>query len=139
MNGHRAVLMLALLFGCGEGESLQHAKLLDSEGQVLLVLRVGIADTEYERQEGLRLYGPLDANEALLLVFPTEARVCIGNEGVPFSVDLLYLDASYDVIASEPNMTPNDPGPRCQPGARMVLELNAGELPESKPMKLELL
>jgi len=139
VNGHRAVLMLALLFGCGEGESLQQAKLFDAEGQVLLALRVAIADTEYERQEGLRLYGPLEANEALLLVFPAEARVCIGNEGVPFSVDLLYLDGSYDVIATERNMTPNDPGPHCQPGVRMVLELNAGELRESKPVKLELL
>jgi hypothetical protein len=131
--------MLALLFGCGDPESLLRAELFDSEGEVLLALRVRIADTEYERQEGLRLYGPLDENEALLLVFPTETRVCIGNEGVPFSVDLLYLDAGYDVIAAERNMTSNDPGPYCHPGARMVLELNAGELPESKPMKLELL
>jgi hypothetical protein len=131
--------MFALLFGCGDPESLQRAELFDSEGEVLLALRVRIADTEYERQEGLRLYGPLDENEALLLVFPTETRVCIGNEGVPFSVDLLYLDAGRDLIATERNMAPNDPGPYCHPGVRMVLELNAGELPDSKPMKLELL
>jgi len=137
MSKSLAVLALALIFGCGDGESLQRAELLDSEGQVLLGLRVAIADTEYERQEGLRLHGPLDENEALLLVFPTEARVCIANDGVPFSVDLAYLDAGYNLIAAERNVAPNDPGPYCHPGAQMVLELNAGELPPSNLMKLE--
>jgi hypothetical protein len=134
----RTLLVLALILGCGDGESLQRAELLDAEGQVLLALRLAIADTEYERQEGLRLHGPLHENEALLLVFPTESRVCIANDGVPFSVDLVYLDAGYDVIAIERKMAPNDPGPYCHPGAQMVLELNAGELPQSNPMKLEL-
>jgi len=138
VNKSRTLLLLALILGCGDGESLQRAELLDSEDQVLLALRLAIADTEYERQEGLRLHGPLHENEALLLVFPTETRICITNAGVPFSIDLVYLDAGYDVVAIERNMAPNDPGPYCHPGAQMVLELNAGELPQSNPMKLEL-
>ncbi len=139
MSRSLALWMLALGFGCGDGESLQRAELFDSEGHVLLALRVAIADTEYERQEGLRLHGPLDENEALLLVFPRETLLCITNDGVPFSVDLVYLDAGYGVIATERNMAPNDPGPYCHPGAKMVLELSAGDLPQSKLMKLELL
>jgi len=137
MNRSLALLMLALVFGCGDGESPQRAEILDSEGHVLLALRVAIADTEYERQEGLRLHGPLDENESLLLLFPTEALICISNDGVPFSVDLVYLDAGSAVIGTERNMAPNDPGPYCHLGAKMVLELNAGELPQSNPMKLE--
>jgi uncharacterized membrane protein (UPF0127 family) len=65
-----------------------------------------LAETEYERQEGLRLHGPLAENEALLLVFPTETQVCITNTGVPFPIHVLYISATHQVTATEPNIPP---------------------------------
>ena len=110
-----ALLLLAATASCGESQSTQRAHLLDSDGNVLLELEIALAETEYERQEGLRLHGPLAENEALLLVFPKEAQVCITNTGVSFPIDVLYLSASRQVIATEPNIPPNAPGPYCHP------------------------
>jgi len=123
-------MLLAGLASCGTDQPTQRAHLLDAEGNILLELHIALADTEYERQEGLRLHGPLANNEALLLVFPTETRICISNTGVPFPIDVLYLSAANQVIATELNIPPNTPGPYCHP-AQQVLELQGDTLPPS--------
>ena len=132
-----ALLLLAATGSCGESQSTQRAHLLDPDGNVLLELEITLAETEYERQEGLRLHGPLAENEALLLVFPTETQVCITNTGVPFPIHVLYLSASQQVIATEPNIPPNAPGPYCHP-AQLALELKGDTLPPFNYAKLEL-
>jgi len=132
-----ALLLLAATGSCGESQSTQRAHLLDPDGNVLLELEITLAETEYERQEGLRLHGPLAENEALLLVFPTETQVCITNTGVPFPIHVLYLSASQQVIATEPNIPPNAPGPYCHP-AQLALELRGDTLPPFNYAKLEL-
>ena len=132
-----AILLFTGIVGCGKGEPVRHARLLDAEGKVQLELEVAIADTEYERQEGLRLHGPLSEHEGLLLVFPTETQVCITNTGVPFPIDIVYVSATRQVIATEPNIPPSAPGPYCHP-AQLVLELYGGALRPSNYAKLEL-
>jgi uncharacterized membrane protein (UPF0127 family) len=132
------VLLLAALTHCGDAQPSRNARLLDANGAVLLELEVSIASTEYERQEGLRLHGPLTENEALLLVFPQETEVCITNSGVPFPIDVLYLSKNNQVLASEPNIPPNAPGPYCHPQTKSALELNGDRIRGANYSKLEL-
>ena len=132
-----ALLLLIGVAGCGESQPAQRARLLDADGNVQLELEIAIAETEYERQEGLRLHGPLAENEALLLVFPKEAQVCITNTGVPFPIQVLYISTTHQITAAEPHIPPNAPGPYCHP-ARLALELNGDTLSPSNYAKLEL-
>ncbi len=94
--------------GCGETEPTPRGRLLDDHGDLQLELSIAVAETDYERQEGLRLHGPLAKNEALLLVFPKETQVCITNAGVPFPID---LSATRQVIATEHHVPAHAPGP----------------------------
>jgi len=132
-----ALLLLIGVAGCGESQPAQRARLLDADGNVQLELEIAIAETEYERQEGLRLHGPLAENEALLLVFPKEAQVCITNTGVPFPIQVLYISTTHQITAAEPHIPSNAPGPYCHP-ARLALELNGDTLPPFNYAKLEL-
>ena len=132
-----ALLLLIGVAGCGESQPAQRARLLDADGNVQLELVLAIAETEYERQEGLRLHGPLAENEALLLVFPKEAQVCITNTGVPFPIQVLYISTTHQITAAEPHIPSNAPGPYCHP-ARLALELNGDTLPPFNYAKLEL-
>jgi len=132
-----ALLLLIGVAGCGESQPAQRARLLDADGNVQLELEIAIAETEYERQEGLRLHGPLAENEALLLIFPRESEVCITNTGVPFPIHVLYITATHQITATQPDIPPNAPGPYCHP-ARLALELNGDTLPPSNYAKLEL-
>ena len=133
-----ALLLLIGVAGCGQSQPAQRARLLDADGNVQLELELAIAETEYERQEGLRLHGPLAENEALLLVFPKEAQVCITNTGVPYPIDVLYLSASRHLIAIDLNIPPNAPGPYCHPATQLLLELKGDTLPPLNYAKLEL-
>ena len=104
-----ALLLLIGVAGCGESQPAQRARLLDADGNIQLELEIAIAETEYERQEGLRLHGPLAENEALLIIFPRESEVCITNTGVPLPIHVLYISATHQVTATEPNIPPNAP------------------------------
>ena len=132
-----ALLLLICATGCGESLPAQRARLLDADGNVQLELEIAIAETEYERQEGLRLHGPLAEDEALLLVFPKEAQVCITNTGVPFPIHVLYISATHQVTAIQPGVPPNAPGPYCHP-AQLALELRGDTLAPFNYAKLEL-
>ena len=110
-----ALLLLICATGCGESLPAQRARLLDADGNVQLELEIAIAETEYERQEGLRLHGPLAEDEALLLVFPKEAQVCITNTGVPFPIHVLYISATHQVTAIRTPRSPQRPRPLLPP------------------------
>jgi len=132
-----ALVLLMGLSSCGESQPAHRARLLDADGNVQLELKIAIAETEYERREGLRLHGPLAENEALLLIFPRESEVCITNTGVPFPIHVLYISQTHQITATEPNIPPNAPGPYCHP-AHLALELKGDTLPPLNYAKLEL-
>ena len=137
----RKAIALVLLMGiasCGESPPPLHARLLDTDGNVQVELEISIAETEYERQEGLRLHGPLAENQALLLIFPREAQVCISNTGVPFPIDVLYISSSHQITATEPHIPANAPGPYCHPATQLALELRGDTLPPLDYAKIEL-
>jgi uncharacterized membrane protein (UPF0127 family) len=133
-----ALLLLVAIGSCGNDQTTHHGLLVDANGEVQLELEITIARTEYERQEGLRLHGPLAENAALLLVFPTEAEVCISNAGVPFPIDVLFLSASGHVIAAQTNIPADSNGLYCHPNTAMALELPGDTVLSSNHSKLEL-
>jgi uncharacterized membrane protein (UPF0127 family) len=133
-----ALLLLAAIASCGNDQTTHHGLLVDANGEAQLELEITIARTEYERQEGLRLHGPLAENAALLLVFPTEAEVCISNAGVPFPIDVLFLSASGHVIGAQTSIPADSSGPYCHPNTAMALELSEDTLVPSNHSKLEL-
>jgi uncharacterized membrane protein (UPF0127 family) len=131
-----ALLLLIGVTSCGEGQPAQHARLLDADGNVQLELELVIAETEYERQEGLRLHGPLAEDEALLLVFPRESQVCISNTGVPFPIQVLYISQAHQITATE-HIPAQAPGPYCHPATQLALELRGDTLHPLNYAKLQ--
>jgi uncharacterized membrane protein (UPF0127 family) len=131
-----ALLLLIGVTSCGEGRPAQHARLLDADGNVQLELELVIAETEYERQEGLRLHGPLAEDEALLLVFPRESQVCISNTGVPFPIQVLYISQAHQITATE-HIPAQAPGPYCHPATQLALELRGDTLHPLNYAKLQ--
>ena len=131
----RKAIALVLLIGiasCGESPPPLHARLLDTDGNVQVELEISIAETEYERQEGLRLHGPLAENQALLLIFPREAQVCISNTGVPFPIQVLYISQAHQITATE-HIPAQAPGPYCHPATQLALELRGDTLHPLNP------
>jgi len=116
------------MVGCSAPDPALRGRLVSADGRTQLELTISIADTEYTRQEGLRLHGPLNDGEGLLLVFPTQSTVCITNAGVPFPIDVLYLSEAGLVTATEREIQPEAPGPFCHPDTAMVLELPGSTL-----------
>ena len=71
---------------------------------------------------------PLGPDEALLLPFPIEDRICIVNDGVGFAIDALYASGDGTVVAIERAIPAGDAEPRCHDGVQRVVETSAGEL-----------
>ena len=138
MRQELSLVMLLGSVGCGDTEPTPRARLVDEDGRVQLDLAIAIAETDYERQEGLRLHGPLAKNEALLLVFPKETKVCISNTGVPFPIDVVFLSATRQVIATRRQIPAHAPGPYCHSDTQLALELNGDTLHSLNYLKLEL-
>ena len=136
MKNAVALLLLIGVTSCGEGQPAQHARLLDADGNVQRELELVIAETEYERQEGLRLHGPLAEDEALLLVFPRESQVCISNTGVPFPIQVLYISQAHQITATE-HIPAQAPGPYCHPATQLALELRGDTLHPLNYAKLQ--
>ncbi|MGB8329180.1 MAG: DUF192 domain-containing protein [Polyangiales bacterium] len=133
-----ALLLLVSIGSCSDDPAAQRGRLVGADGEAQLELTITIAQTEYERQEGLRLHGPLAEDAALLLIFPTETEVCISNAGVPFPIDILFLSADGEVLAARPMIPANSDVPRCHPNTGMVLELRGDSLQPFNCSKLEL-
>lgn len=112
------------LFGCQDGAPV--ARIDSPEGEERLTVRVELAVTAEERMRGLRDRNSLPEDQGLLLVFPVTGEVCVVNDGVPFAIDAVFVDAEGVVTAVERAIPADDPTPRCHPLTRRVLELAAG-------------
>jgi len=132
------LLLLGVVGGCGDDQPTQRGALVDADGNVQLELEITIAATEHERQEGLRLHGPLNEGTALLLVFPRETEVCISNAGVDFPIDVLFLSARRQIISAQPDIPANAPGPYCRAGTGLALELPGHTLRSLNSVELKL-
>ena len=101
-------------------------RVVGPDGAERLHACASLAETAPERRRGLKDRESLGPNEGLLIVFPTEGEVCIENGGVAFAIDVVYLDASGEVVAVERDVPAGDDTARCHDPVQRVLELPAG-------------
>lgn len=92
-----------------------------------IALRVAIADNFFTRFKGLMLRKGLAPGEGLLLKNCAAIHCCF----MRFSIDAVYLDGNLRVVGTE-TVKPWRLGGRF-PGARHVLELEAGRARELLP------
>ena len=89
--------------------------------------RVGIADTQPLRQQGLSGTEQLDSDEGLLFVFEEEGLYGFWMKDMNYPIDILWFDESLSLVHIERNVSP-DTFPTSfvsDEPARFVLELNA--------------
>ena len=91
-------------------------------GQVI-VSRGKVADNFWTRFKGLIGSPPLEEGEGLLIV-PSSS---IHTHFMSFTIDVLYIDKTQQVLAMDENMKPWRMG-RIHRGGRFVLELPAGTI-----------
>ena len=121
----RIVLALGLLV-CVACDGTRFVGFEDTSGVVTSIFAVTIADTAAERAAGLRDRPALQDNEALWLRFPVTDEICIVNSGVPYDIDVLFVDEDDAVIAIERGVPAEDATARCVMDTRSVVEVVAG-------------
>ncbi len=114
----------ALATSCRESTRYDATLRETAGGEPILTLRVGLAEDELARREGLRAYPPLVPGQGLLLLFPGTSEVWI---------DAIFVDARGDVIQIERAIPAHDERARCVPETRAVLEVLAGAAGGARP------
>lgn len=100
--------------------------------------RVGIADTQEERHQGLSGREGLNDNGGLLFIFDKSERHGIVMRDMKFAIDIIWLDESYKVVGLTENAQPDSyPQTVYYPdsGARYVLEMPAGTIAQENIMQ----
>lgn len=96
-----------------------------------------IAKTTAEREKGLGGIKNLDANQSLILAFPSDDKWKIGMKDMKVPIDIIWLDKDKKVIHIVKNASPENPTnitftPKYS--ARYVIEVPAGTV-DSKTIK----
>lgn len=88
-----------------------------------------IADTPDKQQLGLGQRDKLDERQGMVFPYDQPGQRCFWMKGMRFSIDMIWLDASKEIVAIKPDVSPSTyPENFCPPQpAQYVVELNAGE------------
>lgn len=91
-------------------------------------LTVAIADTAYRREQGLSNIASLPEDHGLLFAFSKSDRYGIWMKNMQFSIDIVWFDDNFRVIAIEEDVTPESYPDVYRPEdpARYILEASAG-------------
>ena len=94
--------------------------------------RVEVADGHEERARGLMFRDSLEEGHGMLFIHDREERQAYWMKNTRIPLDILYFDASLQLVSQQRNVPPCSAGDRCpsypsQAPALYVLELNAGE------------
>ncbi|MCE2612824.1 DUF192 domain-containing protein [Flavobacteriaceae bacterium D16] len=94
---------------------------------LLTRLDIEIADSDYEIQTGLMYREEMDANEAMLFVFPDMEFHSFYMKNTLIPLDIIFIDDQLRVVNFKQNATPLDEAgiPSGLP-VQYVLEVNAG-------------
>ena len=91
-------------------------------------VRVTVADTPSEREQGLSGQSGLNSDEGMLFIFPTDGIFAFWMKDMLFSIDMVWISAEgkivYIVHSASPDSYPDSFVP--DTAARYVLELPAG-------------
>lgn len=87
------------------------------------------ASTTKELADGLGGYSSLPIHEGMLFDFPQSAVQCFWMKDMHFALDMIWLNASKNVVFLKENVSPDTyPEAFCPPEpAKYVIELNAGQ------------
>lgn len=123
-----AVLLLAACAGSDGAPSPATVTLTveDAEGRAVATLTAELAATPAERQRGLMFRQSLGEDEAMLFVYPAEARGAFWMKDTPIPLTIAFLAADGRVLELIDGRPFDET--RLQPDApyRHALEVNAG-------------
>lgn len=93
---------------------------------------VEVADTDETRARGLMFRDSLAEGHGMFFIHEREERLAYWMKNTRIPLDILYFDASLQLVSQQRNVPPCSLGDRCPPypsraPALYVLELNAGE------------
>ncbi len=91
-------------------------------------LKVSIADSDGEREQGLSGIFGLDDDQGMLFVFDKPGYYQMWMKGMIFPLDIIWLDSNFNVITIRKNIDPTtfpDTFTSTSP-AEYVLEINGG-------------
>lgn len=91
-------------------------------------VKVELAITSAEKEKGLSARQGLDENEGMLFVFDKPGEYAFWMKDMNFAIDIVWLDASNQVVHIEKNATPESYPNTFNPGvdAKYVLEVISG-------------
>jgi uncharacterized membrane protein (UPF0127 family) len=96
-------------------------------GNAPIRLKVEIAAADGERQKGLMFRERLGDDEGMLFLFPTERYNSFWMHNTLIPLDMIFIDADWNVVGVVENATPLTDDPRrVDRMSRYVLEVNAG-------------
>ncbi|MAO07662.1 MAG: hypothetical protein CL596_03010 [Alteromonas sp.] len=136
-----ASILVAVSFGCKEKpeskEVLTKEVIFKKEGElqlkkassdsVLVSLEIEIAEDEYETQTGLMYRKEMQKNRGMLFIFEAETPRSFYMKNTEFPLDIIFLNASNEVVSIQKNAQPFDQTSLPSEGpAKYVLEVNAG-------------
>ena len=131
-----AVISIFLLNNCGEETTEMkfysfkkegELTFTDSTGNQIIKIDIEIADNDYERQLGLMNRKSMEEMQGMLFIFPEERFQSFWMLNTLFSLDILFINSSKEIVTIHKNTTPlsEQSYPSSEP-AIYVLELNAG-------------
>jgi uncharacterized membrane protein (UPF0127 family) len=96
-------------------------------GSAPIRLKVEIAAKDAERQKGLMFRERLADDEGMLFLFPTERYNSFWMHNTLIPLDMIFIDADWNVVGIVENAKPMTDDPRrVDRMSRYVLEVNAG-------------
>lgn len=91
-----------------------------------------VAQTPDEQEKGLGGRQTLATDHGMIFIYPTEDTRCFWMKDMRFSLDMIWLDASYKVTHVESLVTPETyPMSFCGKNAQYIIELPAGAAAQS--------
>lgn len=90
-------------------------------------LDIEIAETEYETQTGLMYRKTLENKQGMLFIFNDSQPRSFYMKNTEFSLDIIYIDASYTIVSIQENAQPfNTSSLPSEKPAKYVLEIKGG-------------
>jgi uncharacterized membrane protein (UPF0127 family) len=100
---------------------------LEPPGAASVSVRVEIAETAEQRQQGLMYRRQLDPDAGMLFLFEQSQHNTFWMRNTYLPLDMIFITPDWKILGIVENATPQTDDPRSVPGdSQYVLEVNAG-------------